>query len=133
MEDEMAVIAGLFDSEANATEAMDKLLRQNIEDLDTHVISPSGLAGDGEPNFVFPIVPNTGGMGSGTPGAPVPFVTGQGGVFGWFDDVDEVERAFYLEGLREGATLAMAKVHDADIERVRQVFRDSGARTYVDD
>lgn len=127
----MAVVAGLFDSDANATEAMDKLLREHIEGLDTRIIDRSTQAG--ESNAVIPIMPNTGGIsGSSTPVYPVG-MSSQGANVPWLDDMDEVERMFYHDGMREGATLALAKVKDADADRVRNLLRQYGARTYVKD
>src|SRR5512133_4127143 len=104
----MAVVAGLFDSDANATEAMDKLLREHIEDLDTKVINRGTDAADAQ--GPVPILPITGGMsGSSTPVFPAGVgVGGQGLNDPWMDDLDDVERAFYYEGMREGATLALA-------------------------
>jgi hypothetical protein len=131
------LVAGLFDTGANATEAMDRLLRMNIEDLDTHVIEPGSQDTATGPSVVVPVVPNTGGSGSalgGTAGPLMGAAAGAGGAFGWLGDLDEVERAFYHEGLREGATLALAKVSDdEDAGRVRQLFRELGARTYTKD
>lgn len=131
----MVVVAGLFDSQSNATEAMDRLLRMNIEDLDTHVIEHGGMGA--EAGTGIPLVPNPGaafGSDMRAPGGYGP--TGGaawGAALGWLDDYDEVERAFYQEGYREGATLALAKVHDEDADQVRQLFREAGARTYVRD
>jgi hypothetical protein len=44
-----------------------------------------------------------------------------------------VERRFYDTGVREGSSLALVKVKDRDAERVRELLRDYGARTYVKD
>ena len=63
------VVAGLFDSEADATQAMDRLLRENIEDLDTRVINGSARTGTDSPDIIIPVIPNTsGGPSSGTIG-----------------------------------------------------------------
>jgi hypothetical protein len=35
--------------------------------------------------------------------------------------------------MREGSTLVLARVHDEDSDRVRQLFREYQARTYVKD
>lgn len=132
----MAIVAGLFDSQVDATEAMDRLLRMDIEDLDTHVIEPGQFSDSSEARVVTPIVPNTGNPGTGGPGTAMPFMVtpgGPGGAFDWLNDLDEVERVFYQEGLREGATLALAKVDDDHAEHVRQLFREEGARTYIKD
>jgi hypothetical protein len=130
----MAVVAGLFDSEASATEAMDRLLREGIEDLETHVYSGGGGNDVAGPNVVYPVMPSTTGTPSGIGQASVPITGGMiGGDFDWFNDMDEVERAFYHEGIREGATLALAKVDDDDAHRVRQIFQTFNARTYTKD
>ena len=132
----MVVVAGLFDSQSSATEAMDRLLRQDIKDLDTHVIEPGGTSDAGS-NVSVPVVPNTGGVIGADMRMPGGYAPTGGAAWGaaltWLDDYDENERVFYQEGLREGATLALARVHDEDVEHVRQLFREAGARTYIRD
>jgi hypothetical protein len=134
----MAVIAGLFDEQTQATEAMDVILRVGFKDLDTRVFEPG--QGDGTPGIpVIPVVPTTGAGGTGQtgigpgggmgPGIGAAALAGSG----WFDKMEEVERAFYYEGLREGATLVVAKVDDEDANEVRELMRRSGARTYRED
>jgi hypothetical protein len=133
----MVTVAGLFDSQDQATAAMDVLLRTNIKDLETRVVESGspGMTGEEQPGVGFAVIPNTSGgvsqssVGGGGIGAPI----GAGRDMRWLDDLDEVERAFYYEGFKEGATLAMARVHDEDVDKVRRVFRDNGARTYVED
>ncbi len=124
-----AVVAGLFDSEVDATKAMDRLLREHIDDLDTRVINGSARTDAQGPNVVVPIIPNTSGgpqQGAVGPAASVP-----GAVFGdWLNDMDDVERQFYSDAVREGSTLAVARVHEKDAQRVQQLFRSFGARTY---
>lgn len=122
----MAVVAGLFDSDLEATQAMDKLLREHIEDMDTQVIEP-GRRTSAEPGVIVPLIPNTSGGQSGT-GMGVPLA---GAALNWMSDMDDVERSFYSEGLREGSTLALAKVKDEDAARVRELMSSFGARTYV--
>ena len=131
----MAIVAGLFNSQMDATEAMDRLLRMNIEDLDTHVIEPGQNSDSSGAGSVIPIVPNTGNPGSGFPGTAGPlFVpTSRGAGFDWRDKMGETESVFYQEGLREGATLALAKVDDDHAAHIRQLFRAKGARTYIED
>ncbi len=127
----MAVVAGLFDSEVDATKAMDRLLRENIHDLDTQVIDGSAKTNTGTPNVTIPIIPNTsggpsqGGVASGGAGPAIV------GTFGhWLDRMDDVERKFYEDAVREGSTLALAKVHDEDEGKVRLIFQTFGARVY---
>lgn len=125
----MAVIAGLFDSQADATEAMDRLHRLGYQDMDTRVIEPGSQDTASGPDTVIPVIPATGssyGQPGGT-GGPV------GGSFGWLDDLDKVESAFYQEGLKEGATLAMVQVDDKYAREVRELFSQFGARTYRKD
>jgi len=132
----MAIVAGLFDTQSDATEAMDRLLRMNIDDLDTHVIEPGQFSDTSETGMITPTAPYAGGPGAGSSGPAGPMfipVSGMGGSIDWLDNLDEVERVFYQEGLREGATLALAKVDDEHAEQVRQLFRAKGARTYVKD
>jgi hypothetical protein len=130
----MTVVAALFDSQVDATEAMDVLLRAQIKDLDTKVYETGSRAGMGEtgPDVIVPVVPNTGGGGIGQPAIPAAGLAGAGGLDrDWLNEFDKEERAFYYEGYREGATLALAKVHDADVEKVRQVMSQHNARTYL--
>lgn len=129
----MKTVAGLFDSMADATNAMDILLREDIPDLDTRVFE-TGSATDTANNdsgVVVPLIPNSGsGMDFNAPAG-----VGAAGLFGadWLDDLDEVERAFYHEGFKEGATLAVAHVPDDHVTHVRRIFADHNARTYKKD
>jgi hypothetical protein len=132
LEEEMSVVvAGIFDDQTQATEAMDILLRSQIKDLDTHVIEGQGRYASQQdlPNIVAPFVPNTGNnMGNGN----AAYVPGNQ-LGGWLNDMADVERDFYEEGMREGSTLVLARVHEDDAEKVRQLLRDHQARTYVKD
>jgi hypothetical protein len=130
----MKVVAALFDSDTDATNAMDRLLRSNFKDLDTRVFEAGQNTNAESPGVFVPFVPNTGGAGAGLAGGPVNVgIAGLGAAGGWMDELDdEVERAFYLEGFREGSTLAMARVNDEDAPRVRQMLRSFGARTYTE-
>jgi hypothetical protein len=126
----MAVVAGLFDSEADATKAMDRLLTEGLEDLETTVYG--GGAGDGSSVVLFPGMPNTSGQAVGNAPGSLPFaVASNEDDFNWFGDFDEIERAFYHEGVRDGATIAMAKVHDEDVNRVRLIFTMFNGRSFV--
>lgn len=128
----MAVVAGLFDSDADATAAMDKLLRAGIKDLETRMVEPGQNTGGVGGGGVVPVIPNTAGTGTGMPGGVVPMMGGFGRIE-WLDEMEEVDRAFYLEGLKEGASLALAHVHDEDVDQVRAMLRSFGARTHVRD
>jgi hypothetical protein len=126
------VVAGLFDDQVQATQAMDILLRSHIKDLDTHVIEGQGRYSSQQegPEIVAPFVPNTGNNMGTTGAAYVP-----GNRLGdWLNDLDKVERTFYEDGMREGSTLVLARVHDEeDANRVRQLLREHQARTYIKD
>ena len=128
------VVAGLFDSEADATQAMDRLLRENIEDLDTRVINGGARPNTDSPGVVVPIIPNTSG-GIAQPGGLAGMAgVVPGGLFGdWLNDLDNVEQGFYQEALREGSTLALARVDEAHADKVRQLFSMFNARTYKRD
>ena len=126
----MAVVAGLFDSQADADLVMNEILHMNIDGLESRVYNGGGqanTAGDDRPAMIFPFVPNTGNNMGMSGAAVVP------GNVDWFDGVEEVERAFYLEGVREGATLAVINVPDDHAEHVRLAMRKANARTYVKD
>ncbi len=129
----MAVVAALFDSDADASAALDRLLNNDrFKDVETRVVTP----GTSNPTTgtVFPVVPMTG-SGEGTPGAWAPVGIIGGGVFGdWFGNTDEAEQNFYQDAMREGSTLAMVAVDDDDeAVEVRRLLSSYGARTYLDD
>ncbi len=129
----MAVVAGLFDSEADATKAMDRLLREDIKGLDTHVIDGGARrdASNGMPNVSIPIIPNTsGGISQGgiAPGGGPAAAAGSLG--DWLNDMDDVERHFYEDAVKEGSTLALARVPDDKEGQVRLIFQTFGARVY---
>ncbi len=126
----MAVVAGLFDSEVEATKAMDRLLREKYEDMDTRVIDGSDRTSMVDPGVLIPIIPNTSGSSSQA-GNAGPIAAANFG--NWLDDMDDVERGFYTEAVREGSSLALVKVKDENADRVRQLFRSFGARTYTKD
>ena len=132
----MKIVAGLFNSQSEATQAMDILLRSNIPDLETKVYetgSPTNSTEAGS-SMVIPVIPTTGATGLGQPGAPAAAAVGAAGIDrDWLDELDDRERAFYHEGYREGATLAMAKVNDDHVGHVRELFRQHGARTFTKD
>jgi hypothetical protein len=129
----MAVVAGLFDSEADADKAMDRLLRENIKGLDTRVINGSSKTDTSERGDIrIPFIPNT--SGGPTQTGVGPGMTAVGPIPGdWLGDMDKVEEQFYRDALREGSTLALAKVPDEQANQVRLIFRTFGARTYQKD
>ena len=126
----MTVIAGLFDTEADATPAMDRLLQENIEPLETRVLDPRSNDTGQNPGTYIPLIPNTSGGESGSgygsnAGAAVLAVASN-----WLNEMDDVERNFYIDAYREGSTLALAKTDEKDAGRVRELFRQFGAQTY---
>ncbi len=129
----MAVVVGLFDSEADASKALERLSREGIDHLETRVVNGSSKTGD-TPTVAIPIIPNTsGGPSQSGIGGQAPAV-GPAPVFGeWMGNMDKVEQNFYRDAMREGSTLAMAKVDDKDAGRVRLIFQTFGARTYKKD
>jgi hypothetical protein len=129
------IVAALFDSQADADVAMEKLLNAGIEDLETQLVQGDQRTRGDAPAVggpVFPVVPNTdGGFGHASGAATgMPFL---GGRSSWLDDVDEEERAFYHEGLKEGGTVVLARVDDDSADHVRRMMNLQGARTYVKD
>ncbi len=129
----MAIVAGLFDSEVDATKAMDRLLREGIDGMDTRVINGSSRTGD-TPGVAVPIIPNTsGGTSQAGMGAQVPAVGAVPVSGDWLDEMDKVEQNFYRDALREGSTLVLAKMHDEDAGRARLIFSTFGGRTYKKD
>lgn len=125
------VVAGLFDSEADATKAMDRLLREHIDDMDTRVIDggASNAANSQGEGGVIPLIPNTSAGGGPQQSGIGPAAAGA--YFGsWLNDMNDVEKHFYQDAVKDGSTLALAKVPDQYANRVRQMFRSFGARTY---
>ena len=127
----MTVIAALFDSEADATPAMDRLLNSHLDPIETRVMDPKSNDTGQVTGPVVPLIPNT---SAGYVGAGVG--TNVGGVFfpsagDWLHDLDEVEQKFYSDAYREGSTLVLAKVDEKDAQLVRDLFRQNGARTYT--
>ncbi len=130
----MAIVAGLFDSEADASKAIDRLSREGLDDLDTRVVNGSARTGNAEPGVVMPIIPNTSGGPSQAGMGPEGVGVNAAPVLGdWMNNMDEVERNFYQDALREGSTLVLAKVHDEDAGRVGLIFSTFGGRTYKKD
>ena len=133
----MAVVAGLFDSQADADLVMNEVHRMNIDGLESRVYNGGGQTdtGDFRPAIVIPVVPNTG-IG---PGSTMDNNMGMGGAAvvpgnaGWVEDFEEEERAFYLEGMKEGATFVYVRVPDDHAEHVRLAMRKANARTFVKD
>jgi hypothetical protein len=82
------------------------------------------------PGTYFPLIPKPSGGESGAgygsnAGAAVLAVASN-----WLNEMDDVERNFYIDAYREGSTLALAKTDEKDAGRVRELFRQFGARTY---
>ncbi len=126
------VVAALFDSEADAGRAMDRLNRENMKDLDTRVINGSDRSGTQRLSEAVPFIPMTSG-GPSQQGGVGPAVVGDS-FGGWWNDMDEVERNFYEDAMREGSTLALAKVgNEEDARRVQLIFKTFGARTHTND
>jgi hypothetical protein len=124
----MAVVAGLFDSDADATRAMNRLLNENIKDLETHVINGSNKSQVDDRGVLIPFIAVTSGGGAETGAGPALAV---GSVFGnWLGGIDQAERQFYEDAVREGSTLALASVPDDSASRVRSIFQTFGARVY---
>ncbi len=130
----MAIIAGLFDSEADASKALDRLSREDLPGVDTRVINGSARTNASNPNITVPIIPNTsGGLAETGLGTEAPAVGGIPAFGDWLNDMNDVERKFYQDALREGSTLALAKVDEKDAGKVRLIFQTFGARTYKKD
>jgi len=125
----MAVIAGLFDSQADAAAALDRLHRLGYQDMEAQVIEPGSQDMASGHDTVIPMIPPTG----GSYGQPGGIGGAAGGSFGWLNDLDKVESAFYQEGLKEGATLAMVQIDDKYANEVRELLNQFGARTYRKD
>lgn len=128
----MAIVMGLFGSDLDATEAMDKLLGENIESLETRVLNGGRDTSEG-PDVVIPVGP-AGGGAFGSPGTTSAPLGGAMAAYGdWLHDVDEVERSFYYMGMKDGAVLAIAKMKDEDASHVQELMRSFGARVYSKD
>jgi hypothetical protein len=127
----MAVVAGLFHSQADATRVMDVILRRDYKGLDTRVIESNqdtgNVAQGGE--SLFPVIPTT---GTGV-GQPAGITWGAGDESVWMSEMREVERTFYQEGMRGGASLALVRVDDQHVDEIRKLMSDHGAQMHIDD
>jgi hypothetical protein len=126
----MAVVAGLFSSQADATRMMDVILRRDYKGLDTRVVEGQETTGNTAQggDALFPVIPTTG-TGVGQPGG---IAWGAGDDATWMSDMRDVERTFYHEGMREGATLALIRVDDDHADEIRDLMRDHGAQMHAD-
>lgn len=125
------IVAGYFDSEDDATRAMDVLLKDPaFQDAESEVISNLD-GGTGSPGDVgmAPIVPNTSAGGSGNQIIGPVAITGGGRRL--FNDIGDKEAEYFSSAMRNGrGVLALMKVEDQQAAHVSQVFSQNGARTY---
>lgn len=125
------IVAGYFDSEDDATQAMDTLLKDpRFAEAESEVISGYARGTDLAGNVtVVPAVPNLSqGLGAGNVMGP-PVVSG--GARRMLEELDDDEQSFFVSAFRDGnGVLALVRVADELAAEARQIFGQNGARTY---
>ena len=115
----MAVVAGLFDSQAEASAALDALAETEFEDVTTEVYEQAPDPDDSN----VAAVPDLGTSRIlATPYAP-----------DFLDELDEAERRFFVQAVRNGATLVVAEVDDEQAGALAAFFRERGGRTTAEE
>jgi hypothetical protein len=121
----MTTIASLFESQAEATKALDALAAADIDDVDIRVIESEDEASQGPSSGTIPAL----NPAQGPVGAAAPAAGWQGLIMG--SDLEEEEADFFIEGVRDGGVLVLVEdVDEEQEETVTQILRDNGGRTY---
>lgn len=125
------IVAGYFDSEDDATRAMDTLLKDpKFSEAESEVIS--GFARGTEIAGTVPVVPAvpnlSQGLGAGNVMGPPVLSSGARRML---DELDEEEANFFVNAFRDGTgVLALVRVVEDLADDARQIFGQNGARTY---
>lgn len=124
------IVAGYFDSEDEATRAMDILLKDpRFRNAESEVISAIAR-GTGNPGSggAVPVMPNTsGGSGGSSVMGPIPVTGG----YRLYNELNHEEAEYFGSALKNGrGVLALIEVDGDQAMHVRQLFSQNGARTY---
>lgn len=122
----MAVVASLFSSQAEASQAIDALAGTPFEDVEVNVYE-EGISDDMS-DVVVPF--GTPGDGTALSGTGPPLIFHQ-----WLTEVgDEALSRFFLDAVENGqGVLLVADVNDERAEELRAFFKQAGGRVAVDD
>ena len=114
----MATVASLFGSQAEATAAMDALAKSEFSDVETRIFEEAG------PNPAEPDVGAVPHMGSARLSAVL-----DPGVGEWFDDLGDETAEFFIQRVRSGGTLLMARVEEERAAALEAFLQEQGGRT----
>lgn len=116
----MAKVVSLFESQEEATKALDALYASSYESVDAEVIENVSELDYGETGVVAP-APNASTGVAGAVDIPGPLQD---------TDLDEEEAAWFARGVQGGSVLVVAEVDEEDADAVQQLFYEHGGRTY---
>ena len=116
----MSKVVSLFESQAEATRALDALHSSDYESIETEVIEHVRELDYGGTGIVAP-APNASSGVAGAVTIPNPLQDA---------DLDDEEAAWFAEGVRGGGVLVVAEVDDEAANSVKEILRDHGGRTY---
>jgi hypothetical protein len=114
----MATVASLFGSQAKATEALDALADSEFADVDTRVFENVG------PNPAEPDVGAVPHLASSRLSAVLDPRTGE-----WFEDLDDNEADFFIQQVRSGGVLLLAKVEARRAGALESFLHEQGGQT----
>lgn len=118
----MVTIASLFDSQAEATKALDALNEKVSAEMDISVFEKPQEVGDRE--IVLAAVPYN--QPASTSATAIPAAVSN-------LDLDDEEAAFFARGVEGGGVLAVVEVDEEHEESIRQVLQEQGGRTFTQD
>lgn len=117
----MTRIIGFFDSQEEATRAVDALYSGGYEGVETEVIENADQVDWGAEGIVAPVTNASTGV-AGVIGIPTRLENIA------FDNEEEAN--WFAEGVRGGGVLVVAEVDDEDGTEVERVLRTHGGRTF---
>lgn len=116
----MSKVIALFESQAEATRALDALHAGDYKDIETEVIEDARDMDYGTIGVAAP-APNASTGVAGVVAIPDPL-----------QDIglDDEEVAWFAQGIRGGGVLVVVEVDDEDAQSVERILRDHGGRTF---
>jgi hypothetical protein len=122
----MDKIAAIFDSEADADQAIDRLAELDLDDLDWRIIRPGADHDRLLPGW-FGGDSSATGAGAARPiGAPIVADMPEDEALERRGISDE-ESEFYAQSVANGATLIVLETPDNHVDRVRRILNNAGA------